>query len=214
MHMKITFHSKKPKWVERKRVGRGATEKQSSISFYQPFNVDHPPRYPQLDYRKPFPRAKTGPRGRGAGATAAPRTPNLARAPWRAGSAPNRSGAEAPSPCRDSRGISLPAPAAPHSVGGQRRGRSAPAAAEPGSGHPPRGSPRGSLLPAAGAGDWAPEGQFRRWLPPGSLFLLFPPALILLFPRSLRGGGSVPGGPRPEGRCGSPAAARPSPACA
>lgn len=152
MCMKITFHSKTPKRVERKRVGRAATKKQSSISFYYPFNLDHPPRYPQLDYRIKLPRAKTGPRGCRCCSSSHPqpskRTPTGRLCPKTA-----RDGAEVPLSCRHSRGMSLPAHSAPRSGGG---GEAAPRPLGPGSGlRPPPRAARGahcSPPPARGSG--------------------------------------------------------------
>lgn len=198
MHMKITFHSKKPKQVEGKRVGRRAAEKQSSASVHYPFSFDRPPRYPQLDYRKTFPKAKTD----ADEDTAAPLAPSPARAPRRAGSAPNRAGAEAPSPSppqpRDFPARSRSSPQRRRAAARRLRARCGRARLR----RPRRGSPRSSLLPAASAGERVAEGRPLGLPRP-------PPALILLLPGSPHGGGSVPGGPRPEGRSGSPAAAAP-----
>lgn len=98
-------------------------------------------------------------------------------------------------------GFPCPLPQLPTASAGG--GEAAPRPLRPGPAPGARGgTPRSSLLPAASAGERVSEGR-----PPG--LPRPPPALILLLPRSLHGGGSVPGGPGPEGRSGSPAAAAP-----
>lgn len=81
MCMKITFHSKKHKRVERKRAGRGATERQSAISVYEPFNFDQPPRQPRFNLRKPFQELKQTPEDAVAASSSSPAAPSLAGAP-------------------------------------------------------------------------------------------------------------------------------------
>lgn len=196
MHMKTTFHSNKPKWVERKIAGRGVTVKQSSISFYRSFLFWPLFPIPSAWQHENTSKSKNGPQKMWM-------SPRLS---------PSLEPALPPTElqqrlrCPAATTATLPCPL-PQSY-------TAPASGCKAAPLPLRRTP----LLASAAGEAvelaAPRSHSWGWvaeqrLPLGSLFLLFPPALILPLLRSLHGGGSVPGSPSPGGRSGSPAAAAP-----